>query len=243
MSDTTDMIIDPENIHKNQRLGSIRLRDTHSAAAKSAAYSRTVSHLRWFLPVLALIAVLTIIIWPYWHAHQISVTMVENVPNLMIENLNLTGLDTKNQPYAVTATRALQSQKSKDVIGLENPTGRITLDNGANITGKAKKGRLQQEERKLWLGGNVILTHDQGYRFQSEEMYVDMNNSSAWGDQPVVIQGNFGTAEGSGFSLDKAGEKMIIKGPAKAKIRMTPSDQGLHPATKADKPKDTQQKL
>lgn len=215
------------------RLESIRLRNTEGVARNSAAYSRTVSRLRWVLPGLALIAVLTLIIWPYWHAHQISVTMVDNVPNLMIENLNMTGLDAKNQPYAVTATRALQSQNNKDIIKLEDPTGKLTLENGHLVQGKALKGRLTESERKLWLGGSVVLTHDKGYRFLSEEMFVDIDKGTAWGDQPVVIEGDFGQASGKGFTLHNSGEKMIIKGPAKAKIRM---DQSLHPSSNADKP-------
>lgn len=235
MVDTEGMTQNPENPPK-QRLGNIRLRDTQAAAAQSAAYSRNVSRLRWVLPGIALLAVLTLIIWPYWQAHQISVTMVDSVPNLMIENLNLTGLDTKNQPYAVTATRALQAQNNKDIIGLENPVGKITLEDGAIVKGKALKGRLTESQKKLWLGGDVVLTHNEGYRFLSEEMYLDMIKSTAWGNQPVVIEGNFGQASGQGFTLHKAGEKMIIKGPAKARIRM---DQGLHPSAKADKPNDT----
>lgn len=224
---------------RKARLAQLRLRDTQHAAAHTAAYSKTVSRLRWVLPGIALLAVLTLFIWPYWHAHQISVSMVDNVPNLMIENLNMTGLDTKDQPYALTATRALQAQNNKDIIRLENPTGEITLEDGTEVKGKALKGRLKESERKLWLGGSVILTHDKGYRFLSEEMNIDMDKSTAWGSQPVVIEGNFGSARGQGFNLYDAGEKMIIKGPAKASIRM---DQGLHPSPKADKPKDTPSK-
>lgn len=211
------------------RLGGLKPKDTREAAAKSAAYSRAVGRLRWLLPALALVALGLLFIWPYWNAHKISITMVDDVPNLMLENLNLTGLDAKNQPYSLTAERALQAQNTRDLVDLQAPKGEITLESGAWLSGRAQQGRLNQAEKKLWLGGSVELFHDGGYRFLSDEMQVDMAHSLAWGNQPVVIQGNFGEIYGTGFRLLNEGETLVIKGPASAKLY-------LHPDQGADKP-------
>jgi len=97
---------------EQNRLASLRLRDTNLTVNQTASYSRNINRLRWVLPVLALLFVLVLFIWPYWHAHNISIAMIESVPNLMIENLKMTGLDVKDQQYSVTAKRALRTRKS-----------------------------------------------------------------------------------------------------------------------------------
>jgi len=218
---------------KKKRLGNLRFRDTKRVAAQSASYSLIVHRLRWILPIFALLAVLTIFIWPYWQAHKLSSSMLEYVPNLMIENLNLTGIDAKNQPYRVQAKQALQSQKNKDIIELVQPTGTIDMEGGSQVTGRADKGRIDDAQKTLWLGGDVTLTHDEGYTFTSPEATIDLERNTAWGDQPVDIEGDFGSAHGAGFTLQNGGETISLTGPATAHIR---TDTGLHPDAKTDKP-------
>ncbi|MDX9690014.1 MAG: LPS export ABC transporter periplasmic protein LptC [Proteobacteria bacterium] len=204
------------------RLGKLKPRDTSYAAADTISYSRKVGRLRWILPATALIAVALLFIWPYWQTNRIAVTMVDNVPNLMIEKLNLSGLDAKNQPYNLTADRALQAQDKRDLVDLENPKGEINLQNGAWVAGQAERGQLNESDKKLWLGGNVELFHDDGYRFSSNELYFDMDKSNAWGDKPVTIQGNFGEIEGEGFQMTNGGDSLVVKGPARAKLYLHP---------------------
>ena len=209
-------------------LGRLRPRDTSAAKTHGAAYSRVVARLRWGLPVAALIGLAALVLWPLWQAHKVSLVMVKNIPNLMVEKLNLTGLDQNNQPYSLTADRALQAANAKNLVDLENPKGEISLNNGTWIAGHAALGRLDQAAKKLWLGGGAEFFHDQGTRFASNEMNVDFGKNIAWGGQPVVIQGSFGTIEGGGFRVLEGGSTFIVTGPARAKLRL----QGGHPSGK-----------
>jgi len=217
---------EPEMLNPPERLGRLRPRDTRAARINSIRNSRIVDVLRWLLPVIILFGIGALLAWPMWHDNQISAVMVDNVPNLMVEKLNLTGTDTKGQAYALTADRALQAANTKNIVDLDKPKGEIQLSGGAWVAGHADRGRLDQGSNKLWLGGNVELFHDQGYRFTSDEMNVDMKTSTAWGLQPITIQGPFGTIAGGGFRLLDAGATIVITGPAKARLslqRMGPS--------------------
>lgn len=202
------------------RLGRLKPRDTRAARAHSAKYSRHVDFLRWLLPVIVIVGLGILIFWPMWQANRISTVMVENVPNLMVENLNLTGVDEQGQAYALTADRALQGATTKNIVDLEKPDGELTLTNGAWVAARADKGRLDQNDKKLWLGGHVEIFHDAGYRFTSESMNVDIPKSAAWGDQPVLIQGDFGEVKGTGFRFLDGGHVLIIKGPATARLNL-----------------------
>jgi lipopolysaccharide export system protein LptC len=114
----------------------------------------------------------------------------------------------------------LQVPQEKGVIDLDHPEGEVTLNSGAWLAGKSKYGRYDQDNKKLWLGGDVRLFHDQGYEFSTPEMYMDMNDNNAWGSEAVVIQGSFGEIHGTGFRLLDDGKIMIVTGRPKALLHL-----------------------
>ena len=239
MSDTAGMEQDHSTTNmtgKTGTLSKLRPRDTHHAKASSAGYTRFVGVLRWVLPTLIVIAMAVLILWPRWGDNTLSLTVENNVPNLMIEKLNLSGLDSKNQPYTLTADRALQAANTKNLVDLQKPKGELALEDGTWLAGHADYGRLDQSSKKLWLGGNVELFHDKGYRFSSSEMNVDMTQSAAWGEQPVVIQGGFGEIHGEGFRLLEGGKIMVITGKSSARLNLRSGAGSGKPDAGPDKP-------
>lgn len=214
------MAAETTHTRRPRRLLRIKQRDTQAAQRRSLAYTRIVGTLRWLLPVVVLVGLVGLILWPMWNAKNISTALIEKIPNLMIEKLNLTGFDDKGQPYSLRADRALQAATAKNLIDLEKPNGELTLQDGSWVTGQADKGRIDQNSKKLWLNGKAELFHDKGYRFSSEEINVDLATNVATSEQPVTIQGNFGTIDGSGFLMENSGNKIIIKGPANAKLHL-----------------------
>jgi lipopolysaccharide export system protein LptC len=201
-------------------LATLRPRDTHGALAKSGAYSRTVGFFRLFLPILAALVLLLLLVWPMIGEKKMAQIVADNIPNLVIDNLHFTGLDGKNQPYSLTAARALQAPDTKNVIVLEKPQGDIELQGGAWLAGKAQEGRFDQSTKNLLLEGNVHVYHDLGYQFSTSEARVDLGQNTAWGDKPVVVQGSFGVINGQGFNVLDKGNTVVIKGPAKARLSL-----------------------
>jgi len=208
-----------------QRLGLLRPKDTTQVVRRGAAYSRVVGVLRWVLPSLVLLGLAGLIVWPMISAERFSTALVERVPNLMVEDLHLTGLDSRNQAYSLTAARALQAKgaKNKNTVDLEKPEAEISLDNGTWLAGKATYGRLDQTEQKLWLGGTVEFFHDKGYRFISDEANIDMEKNTAWGEKPVLLQGSFGEIRGQGFRFLDGGKVFVVTGKSSARLDLQPS--------------------
>jgi lipopolysaccharide export system protein LptC len=209
------------------------MRDTRRAAAQSLAYSRAVGVLRWALPLAVFLVLVALVVWPMAGAPKITATVAEAIPNLVVENLHLTGLDAKNQPYSLTAAKALQEDNAKNFIDLEKPQGDITLESGSWLAGKAQYGRYDQQNKRLWLGGDVELFHDQGYQFSTSEAQVDMSKNTAWGEQPVLIQGVFGEIRGEGFRVLDHGNVVVIKGHAKALLNLQPPPPSGKPSDKS----------
>jgi len=234
-----DLAPPPKPPARAKGLLSLHPRDTRKALALSETYTRAVAFFRWFLPLLAFLVLIALIAWPMMNAQKITSIVADNIPNLVVENLRLSGLDAKNQPYSLTADRALQAIDVKNVIELEKPQGDIALEGGAWIAGKAESGRFDQTNKNLWLGGKVQVFHDLGYEFSTSEAHIDLGQSTAWGEQPVLVQGSFGAIEGQGFEVQDKGNVVIIKGPAKALLDLQakpPSDK-----TKANKALSPQQ--
>jgi len=195
----------------------------------SARRTRVIGTLRLALPVGALCVLAALIVWPYIQPSKLAAIAMKNIPDLVIKNLHLTGLDSKNEPYSLLAVKTTRPGGLKNIYDLDQPQGEITLANGTWIAGKAVYGRYDQDTRRLWLGGDVQMFQDKGNEFTTDEAQVDLNDSNAWGEKPVLIQGAFGEIRGQGFKLIDGGKVMVVTGPARASL-------DLHAASTSDKP-------
>ena len=204
-----------------QPLSFIQPRETRRVVrARNNRHTTAVGWLRIGLPVLAGVLLVSLILWPMIRPVKIKSAIMKNIPDLVIDNLHFTGLDSKNEPYSMTALKATRPSGEQNIYDLEKPEAEITLANGAWVDGKAHYGRYDQDARKLWLGGDVELFHDKGYHFVSEETQVNLNENYAWGEKPVLIQGDFGIIRGTGFRLLDSGHIMIVTGPATAVLNL-----------------------
>jgi lipopolysaccharide export system protein LptC len=195
----------------------------------NASHSRRVMWLRGALPVGAFLVLVALVAWPMIGTSRIKAIAVGSIPDLVIKNLHLTGLDSKNEPYSLLAVKTTRPGGLKNIYDLDQPQGEITLANGTWIAGKAVYGRYDQDTRRLWLGGDVQMFQDKGNEFTTDEAQVDLNDSNAWGEKPVLIQGAFGEIRGQGFKLIDGGKVMVVTGPARASL-------DLHAASTSDKP-------
>jgi len=215
----------------NRTLSFIQPRETARVVkARSARHSYAVTWLRRALPLLAMFLLISLILWPIFRPDKIKSIIVKNIPDLVIDNLYFTGLDSKNQPYSLRSAKATRPSGLPNIYDLDKPEGEITLTNGTWVSGKAVLGRYNQDTRQLWLGGDVEIFQDKGYQFTTEETQVNLNENYAWGEKPVLIQGDFGIIRGQGFRLLDSGHVMIIKGPAHATLYLRSTASSDKPA-------------
>ncbi|MDP9127757.1 MAG: LPS export ABC transporter periplasmic protein LptC [Pseudomonadota bacterium] len=214
-----------------RRLDFIQPRETKRAVkARSSRTTQRIAQLRYILPIGALILLVALALWPMIDPNKIKAMVVKNIADLVVEDLHFTGLDSKNQPYSMTAKRATRPGGGlTNLYDLVNPQAEITLDTGAWISGRAQYGRYDQDKHQLWLGGDVQLFHDKGYQFTTDEAQVSIDEDAAWGEKPVLLQGGFGEIRGQGFRVLDSGKTMVIKGPGKAILN-------LHSGAPSDKP-------
>jgi len=189
-------------------------------------YTRFVRSMRIVLPLIAACVVGIVTAWPRMQSAITPIrqqtTAAANAPatgkNELL-NPSFKGVDNKDEPYTVTATRAVQSLGDRDTILLEKPTAEILLNNGRKVGGEAKKGSYAQKEGRLLLEDGVTLHDDEGYVFMTSKLLINLSAKEAWSDQPVWGSGPTGTLEASGVQAYDDKKVLIFTGPAKLVLK------------------------
>lgn len=191
------------------------MRDVKKAAAKSGRYSSMVAVLRRVLPLAVLVVLGALVVWPMLREKDLGEAVKEAVPNVVVENLRLSGTDKEDRQYLLTAKRASQAISMNGLVDLEQVRGDIALKDDGWLAGTANLGRYDQKSKKLWLGGGIQMFHDGGYTFSAEEAQIDLGASSAWSEKPVTITWGGGIITGSGFRVLDAGNTVVIEGKSR----------------------------
>lgn len=212
--------VSPPSEHPSKtRLGFLSPRDS-LRAAKARGARKFISRLLIILPLTSILVLGGLFVWPLLNSNKIMTKVLEKVPDIVIENLNFTDRDSKNQPYSISASRATRPSGSQNIFDLEKPQGEITLLEGAWVAVKSLYGRFDKDKNLLWLGGNVQIFYDKGMQFTTDELQANLNERNAWGEKPVLIQGGFGEIRGKGFRLLDSGNVIVVKGPATALLNL-----------------------
>lgn len=202
------------------------LRPSTETRSHSRWHTGFVRSLRVFLPVIAILLLAAIVIWPQMQSDDLRFRIgfaaitsnLDGEPNLL--NPRYVGTDDKNRPFAITADIAKHLTGSdvpeeRAEIGLEMPKADITMDDGTWLVLTADTGVYARGNEILDLEGSVNLFHDTGYEFRTEEATVDLNRGLASGDVPVEGQGPFGTLKAEGFRLIDRGQRIVFTGKSK----------------------------
>lgn len=191
----------------------------------SAFYSHLVSLLKMVLPSVAIGLVALVLLWPQlnpidqrFRLKPVAVG-IDDLENLRMMNPRYMGTDAQNQPYTITADRALQVSGDSNVTDLVNPKGDVTLKDGTWLALSADAGSYNKEEQVLDLTGNVNLYHDGGYEIATASARIDLAGNDAQGDDPVVGQGPDSELSGEGFRVYDRGERVVVTGQSRLLIR------------------------
>lgn len=184
-------------------------------------YSRFVRIMRLALP-LAAIAVVSVlfIVTGGENTAIVPVAQTQEMPDKKIAknellNPEFESRDKKNQPYKITAARAVQGEANKDLIMLERPVGVMTMQNGVQVKMHSNTGAYRQDTERFFLEGGVFLEHAEGYTISSEEAHVDLKQNFAWSEMAVHGTGPDISIDATGVQANGKTGRILFTGPAK----------------------------
>ena len=214
--------------HSADRLGDLLRNNDRQLSHEN--YTRIIRMLRIFLPLTAIgiMAILIVI-------SQAEEDFSNGVDSLKfgrpatneLTKPRFESRDKKDQPFTITANKAIQSETQKDKVFLDKPMADMTTENGTWVAVEADQGEYSQDGEKLVLQGNVHLFEDGGYSLRTQMMHLNLNDNTAFTDQPVEAHGPAGILEAKGLTAIQKQNKLIFKGPAKLTLHNSDDTQLL----------------
>lgn len=183
-------------------------------------YSKFIKTMRLVLPLAALSLLAIVFSWGTFTKDDIlpqidPAQAPQTIGKNELLNPRFESMDDKNQPYTITAKRAIQGETNEDLVILEDPLADILMQNGNWIAIKAEQGAYRQDNERLLLKGDVNIFHDQGYQLTTQELNVDMAANLAWSEIDVYAQGPAGNLEAKGLQGNTSTGLLIFNGPAR----------------------------
>lgn len=200
-----------------------RLSAGHKKRSFDFGYSGFIRKMRILLPLAALCIIAVLFSWNLLKTDAIIVQTTDSSKNEAatrneLLNPRFDSVDDKNQPYTITADRAVQSEGSKNAMHLEKPMADIILKNGNWLAIQSNKGTYDQGAQTLKLEEDVMLYHDQGYSLKMAALDIDLRGYTAHHEGTIEGQGPAGLLSAQGVNADSKAQKIIFKGPAKLVI-------------------------
>ncbi|GAB6053054.1 hypothetical protein JCM17960_18740 [Magnetospira thiophila] len=189
-----------------------------------ARYSRMVHVLKVLFPIIAVVLLVLIAIWPHIqpedNSFRIGIASMEvgDVDQAGMVNARYVGTDDGGRQFSVSADLARNLGGGTEHVELEMPKADITLEDGTWLVLTANSGLYTQERKALDLKGAVNLFHDTGYEIRTSLAHVDLGNNSASGNEPVTGQGPFGELQAEGFDIRDRGRTIYFTGKTRIVI-------------------------
>ncbi len=199
---------------------------------RSGGYNLFVGIMKVLLPAAAAVFIMLLLAWPELTPGKdgldldLSELAIDQPEGVTMLNARFSGLDSRNQPFLVTADVASQAAESDSIIILELPRADITLKDGTWVALSARDGVYDRDQQTVDLVGQVSFFHDKGFELHTEAARFDLDKGTAMSRETVTGQGVFGQIEATGFDSFEQGDRIIFSGPSRlvlypgARVRM-----------------------
>jgi lipopolysaccharide export system protein LptC len=181
-------------------------------------YSRRVALLKRLLPIVGLMLLILVAIWPrlgpLLESVRLSLPIIDlrEARELRMLNPRYAGVDRFNRPYVVTAAVGRQVPNRDDLMSLERPRAEMIMRRGASVVVTAATAVYQSQAQLLDLFDDVNLVHENGTRFVTKTAHVDVAHDTAEGHDPVTGRGPSGDIDADGFRVLDKGDTIIFTG-------------------------------
>ncbi len=192
--------------------------DRREAARRSRRFVRFARPVRIALAAIAVLTIIVVLVWPQIQPRvdRLRVGMATlDVVGTDAEGLvgaRLSGNDARGRPFTLTAEFVRQLQGAPDTLDLDQPRGRIVMEDGTETTIRAEAGKYDQTTSMLELMGDVVLATGDGSRYRTAAALLDLRSGTASGSEAVRGEGPFGTVSGAGFRALDYGETIFVTG-------------------------------
>lgn len=222
----------PEINPDQERLERLSRFSADKQVTHSVRYTSFIRRMRLFLPLVAVCIIVALMAWP---DRQSTIAILEESQKESLQSIRKNELsspkfesvDSKNQPFTITAERAVQADNNENILLLERPLGELQLNTGGRVTLQSESGKYWQEQEQLELENEVALKNSDGYTLNTARLDIDMNAGTAKSETDVSGFGPAGTLMAKGLEADNNAGVLVFAGPARLVLKDAGSLQGL----------------
>ena len=202
--------------HQDVRLqGLIKEHKTGDVFSVAWKHTYLVRILRILFPVLGLLLLLVIVIWPHFSKDDDYKAVAIKETTLEMENTRYMGTDAKQHEFSVVSDKAIRKSADSDVVELINPVAEMTLSPDSWVALKAEKGIYDRVKFNLDLKGIVNIFYGDGYILDAKNVFINFAAQEATSKEQILGHGPKGSLEAASFDLLDHGQVLRFNGPAK----------------------------
>ena len=172
---------------------------------------RYVQFMKFVLPLLAVVIVAMVLIWPQLTKRgnllPLNFTDVDSSSSaLVMKNPRYRGVDAQNQPYVVTADRAIQDPQDDQLVTMDRVQADLTMNGGGWWSMTADTGYYDGKKRLLDLYGNIQVFSDKGYEMHGLSAEINLDTKILSSDEKVWGHTDLGAIKANGLRVYDKGQ-------------------------------------
>ncbi len=218
-ADMTKATLNPRDIEKRPRAAA----DLSGAIGSARRHSRRVRMLKLLLPAAAVLAVVAFVAASWFSSMRIEGVSLESASiqdgKLVMANPSIDGFTANDQPYKMTARRALQEiGGATQRIDLEGIEARLPLDSDTMAHVRAEAGVFDRDANTLDIESEILVETDKGMSARINTARLDLSSGSLETDQPVDIRMEGTQIRADSMTISNNGSVMVFDRKVRVEI-------------------------
>jgi lipopolysaccharide export system protein LptC len=185
-------------------------------AAPGGAHDWLMRFLKVILPAGVGLLLAYLLLSPLSKEKEISFLLDKNKVDVARERMKMQsaeyrGLDNEGRPFTIQAAQAVQAKSSVPIVDIGGMAARIQMKDGpATIT--ADRARYHMETQTVDVLGPILFTAADGYRLETRDVALDLNNQVAVSGGGVEGRMRLGRFTAGGMSVDLPQRRVVLTG-------------------------------
>ncbi|TDI57652.1 MAG: LPS export ABC transporter periplasmic protein LptC [Alphaproteobacteria bacterium] len=206
----------------------------HATFASAQRHSRMVAILRKALPFVGVAALLAFVVVARLSApgrpdFTVARTTIER-NTIVMDRPVLTGYDTDNREYRVSADRAIQKMAAPNQVRLEEIRAEVTIRGRDGVVITAKGGDYDHSRGTLALYGGLTVDSDDGIRVRMKNADIDFANRTLTTKNPVSILNQDSETTADAMTVTDGGNVIVLSGRVQTRL-MSPKRKSASPSS------------
>ncbi|MGE3874164.1 MAG: LPS export ABC transporter periplasmic protein LptC [Parvibaculaceae bacterium] len=135
-----------------------------------------------------------------------------------VTDSTITGLDSQNRPYSISAREAVQDKDKPNFIALDDVSGATNRTNGEAITFESRKGLYNSDVKTLDLDTDVVIKSAGRFTARMNKAHVIVAEKRLTSDVPVRVDLATGTIDANGVEITNEGNNIVFLNGVKAQF-------------------------